>query len=81
MSVLRLFCLSSLLLSVGCFAVLVIEAGAADIAGVWLSSKIVLFLQLSLQAWSTMTENLYTYMIFKFIFYCWIIALKFSVSF
>ena len=35
---------------------MVIEAGAADIAGVWLSSKIVLFLQLSLQAWSTMTE-------------------------
>ena len=63
-SVLRLFCLSSLLLSVRCFAALVIEPRAADIAGVWLSSKILLFLQLSLQAWSTMPENLYTYMIF-----------------
>ena len=63
-SALHLFSLSSLLLSVGCFAVLVIEPRAADIAGVWLSSKILFFLQLSLQAWSPITESLYTYMIF-----------------
>lgn len=67
-SVLHLFYLSSLLLSVGCFAVLVIEPRAADIAGVWLSSKILFFLQLSLQAWSPITESLYTYMIFLIYF-------------
>ena len=80
-SVLHLFSLSSFLLNVGCFTVLVVETRAADIAGVWLSSKILVFLQISPQAWEPNQWKFIHICDFLIYLYCWIIALKFSVGF